>query len=250
MRDGSVVRPIAFIACLQTALAIGALAVAACSGGTTSATSPTGASPSMTIGAGPTAWASPRPAVWYARSKPPSTEAGSTTPHTTARVRKAGTIGWEFVPTVDVRVTELGCFDAGRDGLARSHRVGIFDEETGRILASVTVGPESRLDGFFRWEPFETPLVLTAGRSYLVGTEDRKTLETAYSWHDFPYEGDGPPPGEHWADEIGYGTRLFASSVSEDAFTAPTVMQDLWTCPPWFSPNIRFSPVSSAMSTQ
>jgi hypothetical protein len=196
---------------------------------------------------GPVVWASPRRAVSYSRARPPSTETPTgVTPSTTAGVAKAGTIGWGFTPSVDIKVTALGCFDAGRDGLARAHRVGIFDAKTERLLASVTVRSKSRLKGFFRWESLKTPLVLEAERLYLVGTEDRGTLETLYTWHNWPEQVDWSPPGGHWAAEIGPPVPgMYVSRPSQAAFTAPTVRQDLRNSPPWFSPNFKFVPVSA-----
>ena len=40
---------------------------------------------------------------------------------------KSSTNGWEFKPTVDIQVTDLGYFDDGGDGLRHPHPVGIFD---------------------------------------------------------------------------------------------------------------------------
>ena len=189
--------------------------------------------------------ASPRAAVSYSRANPPQTEtAVNTTPRSTARVSEAGTIGWEFTPTADIEVTDLGCFDVFRDGLARAHRVGIFDAGSRRLLASVTVQPKSTLDGFFRWESLRTPLVLKAEGLYVVGTEDRGTLETVYAPYAWPANESGR---EHWAEEMGPPAfpGLYVSRPSEAAFTAPTVRQDLLNnSTPWFSPNFKFRVVS------
>jgi len=175
--------------------------------------------------------ASSSPALSYA--EPPSTER---TP-----VSEAGTFGWEFRPTVDIEVTELGCFDAGQDGLARAHRVGIFDAQTERLLASVTVRSKSRLEGFFRWESLETPLVLKAGRVYLAGTEDKQSLETLYC---YPVKWSGAPP-ERCAEEIEWGGFL-TNRPSQGEVTAPTVRTRLWRSPPWFSPNFKFMPAAGS----
>jgi hypothetical protein len=191
----------------------------------------------------PTVNGTPRPAVSYSRTRPPATRTlTGITPSTTFRAWPVGTIGWQFTPAVDIKVTALGCFDAHRDGLARAHRVGIFDAESKRLLASVTVRPKSRPDGFFRWESLKTPLVLEAERPCLVGTEDKKTLETLYTWHSWPEQVDWSPPGGHWAVEIGPPAplRMYVSRPSQAAFTAPTVAQDLSHNPPWFSPNFKF----------
>ena len=75
-----------------------------------------------------------------------------------------GAVGWKCSPTVDTKVTKLG----------------IFDAVTERLLACVIVRRKSTLVGHFRWKSLETPLALKANRSYLAGTEDKKTPETVY----------------------------------------------------------------------
>jgi hypothetical protein len=177
MNAGSTFSPHTFVVWLLTILIVGTLGVAACGGGeATGRPSPiavssgpiTAASPSPTASTTPSA-AGPRPAVSCAL--PP----GLPSPHAIT----LGTVGWEFKPTVDIKVTDLGCFDVYQDGLALSHRVGILDEETSRLLATVTVRPKSPLDGVFRWESLAAPVVLRAGHSYLVGTEDHQKTHIA-----------------------------------------------------------------------
>jgi hypothetical protein len=158
MNGRSVTRSGAFVASLLMMLVVRVLAVVACGGETTSSTSPSAASPNPAASHGEanpsaTASAGPRMAVSYAQ--PP----GLPSPHAIT----VGTVGWKFKPTVDIKVTQLGCFDVYQDGLALSHRVGIFDGHTGRLMASVTVHPKSTLDGAFRWESLRAPLVLKAG---------------------------------------------------------------------------------------
>lgn len=217
--------------------------LAACGGAVAADTAPPAGISSPTASPGPVVWASLRPAVSYSRANPPSTDR---TPGS-ARARNAGTIGWGFEPKVDIKVTALGCFDADRDGLTRPHRVGIFDAETRRLLASVTVRPGSRLEGFFRWESLKTPLVLRAEGFYVVGTEDRGTLETVYTRCGWPGAEWGPQAGERWAQEIVSGGTpgLYVNRRWHRAFTAPTFCQDLWGDAPWFSPNIKFRAASA-----
>lgn len=246
MKDASFIRSHAFVACLLTVLIVGALGMVACggSGSTTAAPSATPSTTPVATSPSPVAWASARPAVSYSIAEPPST--GRPSPHLSRRVDDAGTIGWSFTPEVGMKVVKLGCFAAGRDGLARSHRVGMFEHSSGKLLASVIVRPQSRLHRYFRWESLETPLTLQAGLTYVVGTEDKRTLETVYSPHEWPSEGDGPP-GEHWADEIyHFGTWMLVSRPSETAFTVPTLTEDLWGFPPFYSPNFEFKPASAA----
>jgi hypothetical protein len=197
----------------------------------------------------PSSATNPSPAVSNERSASPSPSAASPSPAAVnAKHEPAprgmqyalaetgiGTFGWKFSPTVDIKITNLGCYDADGDGLARSHRVGIFDAGSGRLLASATVRPKSTLAGFFRWEPLKTPLVLKAGQSYLAGTEDKDTVETLYL-----------QTGEsdlEWASEVGFDV-LCHSRPSESAFTAPTVPQAPQRYPFVLSPNFMFMPFS------
>jgi eukaryotic-like serine/threonine-protein kinase len=227
---------------LLALLLVSVLALAACGGETASGTTKPAASPSpavsngeTTAGTSPPA-ASPRPAVASTKHESiPWTYRGM------GLGKVAETFGWKFSPTVDIEVTKLGCYDAGRDGLARPHRVGIFDAGSGRLLASVTVRPKSTLGGFFRWESLKTPLVLKAGRSYLAGTEDKKTLETLYLPNDEFL--DTEP-----AEEVGFD-RIHHNRPSEGAFTAPMVPQNPQRYPFVLSPNFMFVPVSTSSPT-
>jgi hypothetical protein len=49
------------------------------------------------------------------------------------------TFGWQFTVTSTLNVTDLGYYDAGGDGLAFSHQVGIFNDSTQLELVSGTV---------------------------------------------------------------------------------------------------------------
>ena len=79
-----------------------------------------------------------------------------------------GTEGWYFKPTVDIEVTALGWYDDAQDGLTQVHQVGIFDAGDEQILVESKVQPDGPLDGGFRWVPLAPPLVLRAGREYVM----------------------------------------------------------------------------------
>ena len=79
-----------------------------------------------------------------------------------------GTDGWEFVPNMDIKVTTLGYYDDGANGLLTSHPVGIFNTATQALITpSVAINSASTLDGLFRFEPI-APVLLNAGQSYTV----------------------------------------------------------------------------------
>ena len=78
-----------------------------------------------------------------------------------------GVDGFQFRPSVDIRITDLGYYDRDQDGVTLVHPVGIFDFDTQTELARVDVDDTSFLDGLFRYSPI-SPLTLSAGRSYMV----------------------------------------------------------------------------------
>lgn len=77
-------------------------------------------------------------------------------------------IGWEFTPTTAISVTRLGFWDAGDDGLAVDHPVGIYTLG-GSLLGSATVpaGTGATLQGGFRWVNV-APISLSAGTTYII----------------------------------------------------------------------------------
>jgi hypothetical protein len=50
------------------------------------------------------------------------------------------TVGWKFTVTSTITIGSLGLFDFGKDGLAESHRIGLWDTgATPTLLASATI---------------------------------------------------------------------------------------------------------------
>ena len=83
-----------------------------------------------------------------------------------------------------------------------------------------------------------------AGRSYLVGTEDKDARETLYE----PGVDEQGELSVQWASEIvfDWADNMYVSRQSEAAFTAPIVRVPVWTNPPVFSPNFGFKPAVAA----
>lgn len=91
------------------------------------------------------------------------------------------TIGWQFTPTTAVEISHLGFFDAGQDGFAEPHTVGLFLASTRQLLASLTLpagssapllstlGVTGPLAGLSRGLPI-SPYRLTAGQTYVVAS--------------------------------------------------------------------------------
>ncbi len=77
-------------------------------------------------------------------------------------------LGFSFTTNAAVKITALGYYDDGGDGLALSHTVGIFDD-LGALVGSATVaaGTGATLDGHFRYVAV-TPFTLAAGHTYVA----------------------------------------------------------------------------------
>ena len=143
---------------------------------------------------------------------------------------RSSTGGWGFKPTVDIEVTDLGSFDDSGNGLLHSHTVGIFDAGTQKLLAQVTVQPDSPLDGTYRFASI-TPDTLRAGRSYVVA---------ALSVSPFDPEVNGPK-GLVWSPEIQYGGYR---EVSTGTFAFPGQSSYFF-----ITANFKYRPVSVSSVT-
>jgi hypothetical protein len=83
------------------------------------------------------------------------------------------TEGYRFtVGSAALVVSALGIWDEGQDGLAHSHRVGLWDDDA-HLMGSVVVpvGTHGQLVGEFRYQTLEAPVVLNAGHVYRLGAE-------------------------------------------------------------------------------
>jgi len=82
------------------------------------------------------------------------------------------TAGWTFALSQTISVESLGWFDAGSNGFASSHTVGIFTLPTsgnGTLLTSASVTTTDSLRDGFRYKSI-TPFTLTAGNYVVAGT--------------------------------------------------------------------------------
>jgi hypothetical protein len=149
------------------------------------------------------------------------------------------TDGFLFIPTVDIRVTHLGYYDEFQDGLLLQHLVGIFDKTSGLLLDSTVVGPSTAFGGLFAYEALTTPLVLTAGQSYVVagfhpGGADDAVATSVVGDPSFD-AGVAPDPS------IGYQGYVFDQSGS---FALPGGTPDTGFFA--FGPNFQFEEVNAA----
>lgn len=127
-----------------------------------------------------------------------------------------GEAGFRFVAEVDFEVTALG--RPAEPPLMEAAMVTLWETETEESLVSAVVGPSSRVEGFYAWEPLAEPVALRRGREYRfslrirAGMQDRwcdakldAETAAAASWpslgaflggvvrnkHDFPNRPDG-----------------------------------------------------------
>ncbi len=85
---------------------------------------------------------------------------------------QSASIGWSFsVGNKDVELDALGIYDDGMDGMVDAHAVGIWTNG-GTLLAQTTVpsGTAGTLVGSYRYTALPTPITLTAGQTYVIGT--------------------------------------------------------------------------------
>jgi hypothetical protein len=82
--------------------------------------------------------------------------------------------GYFFTPTVNVFVEQLGVFDAGQDGLADVHHVGIFlANGTPVVSATIAAGTAAPLIGDSRYAPIATTELLAGTQYYTVGDDNQ-----------------------------------------------------------------------------
>jgi len=79
------------------------------------------------------------------------------------------TLGWSFSVAEDIDLLALGFYDAGRDGLAEPHLVGLWSAD-GTMLASAEVagGVTAQLMGAYRYAPVAT-VRLQPNTEYVIG---------------------------------------------------------------------------------
>jgi hypothetical protein len=135
--------------------------------------------------------------------------------------------GWFFQPLVDIEVTGLGYYDDGQDGLLHAHRSAIIDSATGRAVVETVIGPQSPLDGPFRWETVG-PVRLSAGHKYVM-----------VSSREAPFDPQVPNPKDaSLAPELLYLGYREAQTDGAVWDQAATDMGDVL-----FSGNFKFEPV-------
>lgn len=96
-----------------------------------------------------------------------------------------GTVGGIFLTTYSFypQVNWLGYYDANGDGLANSHVVSLWDNNTQSIIASATVpaGTAAPLINGYRWVQLPSTITLNYGSYYVIGAQ----TDGVDLWGDF-----------------------------------------------------------------
>jgi Domain of unknown function (DUF4082)/PEP-CTERM motif len=150
------------------------------------------------------------------------------TPGTESRAHY--TVGWEFTPIVDTWADKLGFYDSGHDGLSQDHEVRLYAVTGQTFITSATItniddwGVFSLIhptDGYaFKWHAI-TPVLLTAGTSYLLATSMPGGFIDSYASAPTDYV-------EHWA-------HLITGRYADTATSYPTQISGAVE---FFGPNI------------
>ncbi len=97
-------------------------------------------------------------------------------------------IGWIFTADADLEVSQLGIYDIESDGLVSSHSIGIFEQQTGAVVASATIDAgdsgtfvEGTIGGS-RLVDID-PVILEAGTSYYILGDN--FADERYAFGDF-----------------------------------------------------------------
>jgi Domain of unknown function (DUF4082) len=95
------------------------------------------------------------------------------------------TIGYTFTPTSNIVVSALGVWEQNTGvNLTQTHQVGLWTAG-GALLASGTVPLNSTVTGSWRYVSI-TPVTLTAGQTYVAGSEILSPFTDTYSRVDLP----------------------------------------------------------------
>lgn len=85
-----------------------------------------------------------------------------------------GEAGFKILPEMDFEITALG--RCAEPPLMEAALVSVWDTKSQECLASALVGPTSRVDGFYAWEPLMEPLLLKKGQEYRMSQRCRANM--------------------------------------------------------------------------
>eukprot|EP00435_Cladocopium_sp_Y103_P038047 s32_g10.t1 len=85
-----------------------------------------------------------------------------------------GEAGFKILPEMDFEITALG--RCAEPPLMEAALVSVWETKSQECLASALVGPTSRVDGFYAWEPLMEPVVLKKGQEYRLSQRCRANM--------------------------------------------------------------------------
>ena len=161
-------------------------------------------------------------------------------------------VGLEFVvnPVTGIRVTELGIYDSGQDGISGLLSTLIFDStQTSLVQMNFWAGSPGTLVGAYRFKPLAVPLHLAPGTYTIVGYGFNALDENHNSW----LGGAGPGPTFDGGTVIGGDLISFVKSVYGGGSDAPGVFPTSPGVPAGYTgdyfdgPNMIFIPAPGAI---
>jgi hypothetical protein len=137
-------------------------------------------------------------------------------------------IGWSFQVNTALKVTGLGYYDVGQDGLASDHTVGIFDLGANSLLSWAVVpgGTTGSLIDGFRYVNV-TPLILNPGVYFIMANNPQADAFVALA------------QGFAADSRITFGTGVYALG---GASLQPPALADFQFNPSFFGPNMLVAP--------
>ncbi|MBK8475335.1 MAG: PEP-CTERM sorting domain-containing protein [Opitutaceae bacterium] len=140
------------------------------------------------------------------------------------------TRGFSFTTTGELAITGLGWYDAGQDGLASSHRVGIWSTG-GTLLVDGVVSGADPLSGYFRYTSSLTGSSTLAAGSYFIGGLSTNADATVRLL---------PASAVTFAPAITWGSSTNNGTVG--VFSIPSAV-DAATSIGYFGPNFSFAAI-------
>ncbi len=150
----------------------------------------------------------------------------------TATTGTPQSFGWSFIPTVPVTVTALGHFDAGGDGLASGHQLGLFDPAgTALAVTSISAGTATPLVGDFRFVTLASSVTLAPGLRYTVAAYYTDQLDAVVDAN--------PPPAPDLVVDTRIGSLIGKYEFPSPAFAFPSTFDSRV----FVGANVLFAPV-------
>ncbi len=152
---------------------------------------------------------------------------------TTFRNDMTGTVGFDFQLSAPIEVGALGFIDAGLDGLASEHTVGLWGPSG--LIAEVVVpaGTVAPLEGEYRYQALPSPITLDADTVYTLGAH---VFNGGDTWRDSGNSAD--------FDSVVASTTARWTTEGSAGYTKPTYFGN---GSGYLAPNLQIVPEPAAL---